>query len=79
MDDSKWDGVDRDNKKRKRAANKMKKYIVIAQSVTQYELEVSAKDEYEALDKAANMDGAEWSEDSPSGDWEILRAEEVKE
>ena len=27
---------------------KMKKYIVIAQSVTQYELEVSAKDEYEA-------------------------------
>ena len=55
----------------------MKKYIVIAQSITQYELEVSAKDEYEALDKAANIDGAEWSEDSPSGDWEILRAEEV--
>jgi len=57
----------------------MKKYIVIAQSVTQYELEVMAADEYEALDKAANMDGADWSEDSPSGDWEIIRAEEVKE
>ena len=57
----------------------MKKYVVIAQSVTQYELEVMAKDEYDALDKAANMDGADWSEDSPSGDWEILRAEEVKE
>jgi hypothetical protein len=55
----------------------MKKYIVIAQSITQYELEVSAKDEYEALDKAANIDGGEWVEDSPSGDWEILRAEEV--
>jgi hypothetical protein len=76
VDDSKWDGVDGDNKKRK-GDKKMKKYIVIAQSITQYELEVSAKDEYEALDKAANMDGAEWSEDSPSGDWEILRAEEV--
>ena len=57
----------------------MKKFIVIAQSVTQYELEVMAADEYEALDKAANMDGADWSEDSPSGDWEIIRAEEVKE
>jgi hypothetical protein len=55
----------------------MKKYIVIAQSITQYELEVSAKDEYEALDKAANIDGGEWVEDSPGGDWEILRAEEV--
>ena len=57
----------------------MKKYVVIAQSVTQYELEVMAADEYEALDKAANMDGADWSEDSPGGDWEIIRAEEVKE
>ena len=57
----------------------MRKYIVIAQSVTQYELEVVAKDEYEALDKAANTDGADWCEDSPSGDWEILRAEEVTE
>jgi hypothetical protein len=57
----------------------MKKYVVIAQSVTQYELEVMAADEYEALDKAANIDGGDWVEDSPSGDWEIIRAEEVKE
>ena len=77
MGSAEWDGMERGDKERE--GINMKKYIVIAQSVTQYELEVMAADEYEALDKAANIDGADWSEDSPSGDWEILRAEEVKE
>ena len=57
----------------------MKKWKVIAQSVTQYEIEVMAENEDEAIDKAEQIDGADWSEDSPSGDWEILRAEEVTE
>ena len=57
----------------------MRKWKVIAQSVTQYEIEVMAENEDEAIDKAEQIDGADWSEDSPSGDWEIIRAEEVKE
>ena len=57
----------------------MKKWKVYAQMVTQYEVEVTAENEDEAIDKAEQIDGADWSEDSPSGDWEILRAEEVTE
>ena len=57
----------------------MKRWKVIAQSVTQYEVEVMAENEDEAMDKADQIDGAEWVEDSPCGDWDVLRAEEVTE
>ena len=53
--------MERDNQKRKGSANKMKKWKVIAQSVTQYEVEVMAENEDEAIDKAEQIDGAEWS------------------
>lgn len=57
----------------------MRKWKVIAQSVTQYEIEVMAENEDEAIDKAEQIDGAEWVEDSHWGDWDVLRAEEVTE
>ena len=57
----------------------MKKWKVYAQMVTQYEVEVTAENEDEAIDKAEQIDGADWSEDSPCGDWDVLRAEEATE
>jgi hypothetical protein len=58
---------------------KMKKFKVYATSVIQYEIEIMAEDKYDALDRAEQIDGAEWAEDETScSDWEVTRAEEVK-
>jgi hypothetical protein len=58
---------------------KMKKFKVYATSVIQYEIEIMAKDKYDALDRAEQIDGGEWAEDENyCSDWEVTRAEEVK-
>ena len=71
--------MERDNKKRKRDTNKMKKYIVSANSISHYEIEVMANSEEEAMDKAEQVDGSEWTEIVGEGDWNPISAEEVKE
>ena len=56
----------------------MKKWKVLAQSVIQYEVEIMAENEDEAIERAENLDGADWTEEETiSPDWEVLRAEEV--
>ena len=71
--------MERDNKKRKRDTNKMKKWKVYATSVIQYEIEVEAKDENEAIDRAHSIDGGDWNESEDcSPDWEVTRTEEVQ-
>ena len=58
---------------------KMKKFKVYATSVIQYEIEIMAKDKYDALDRAELIDGGDWAEDERyCSDWEVTRAEEVK-
>ena len=60
--------------------NKMKKFKVIAQSLLEYEVEVMAENEEDAMDKADKIDGGEWTElHEGSWDWNPIRAEEVKE
>ena len=56
----------------------MKKWKVYAISTIQYEIEVIADNEEEAMDKAENIDGSEWKEEEAMcSDWEVIRAEEV--
>jgi hypothetical protein len=70
--------MERDNKKRK-GKHKMKKWKVYATSVIQYEIEVEAKDENEAIDRAHSIDGGDWNESEDcSPDWEVTRTEEVQ-
>ena len=58
----------------------MKKWKVLAQSVIQYEVEIMAENEDEAIIRSINLDGANWiEEETMSPDWEVLRAEEVTE
>jgi len=57
----------------------MKKYIVSANSISHYELEVMANSEEEAMDKADQIDGSKWTEIIGDGDWNPTSAEEVKE
>jgi hypothetical protein len=66
--------MDRSNKKGK---HKMKKWKVIAQSITTYEIEVVAENKYEAMDKADEIDGGQWVEIPGDGDWNPISAEEV--
>ena len=63
----------------KREKNKMKRYIVSANSISHYELEVMANSEEEAMDKAEQVDGSEWTEIVGEGDWNPISAEEVTE
>lgn len=57
----------------------MKKYIVTANSISHYELEVVANSEEEAMDKADQIDGSEWTEIVGDGDWNPIGAYEVVE
>ena len=58
----------------------MRKWKVIAQSVIQYEVEIMAENKDEAIERAVNLDGADWTEEETMNpDWEVLRAEEVTE
>jgi hypothetical protein len=57
----------------------MKKYIVSANSISHYEIKVMANSEEEAMDKADQIDGSEWTEIIGDGDWNPTSAEEVKE
>ena len=57
----------------------MKKWKVYAKSESYYEVEVMAESEEDAMDKADQIDGSEWVEDSFNPVWEVTRAEEVKE
>jgi hypothetical protein len=68
--------MDRSNKKGK---HKMKKWKVVAQSITTYEIEVVAENKYEAMDKADEIDCGQWVEMPGDGDWNPISAEEVKE
>ena len=59
---------------------KMKRYKVYARSLLEYEVEVMAENEEEAMDKADKIDGGEWAEVTEgSWDWNPIRAEEVTE
>lgn len=59
--------------------SELKKYKVTATSTTQYEVEVMARDKDEAIEKAENIDGGEWKEESVwCADWDITGAEEIK-
>ena len=55
----------------------MKTYIVYAERTILEVLEVEARSEQEALDKAIEADNDEWQTESDV-DWQITRAEEVK-
>ena len=55
----------------------MKKWKVYAKSESYYEVEVMAESEEDAMDKADQIDGSEWVEDSFNPAWEVTRAEEV--
>ena len=57
----------------------MKKWKVYAKSESYYEVEVMAESEEDAMDKADQLDGSEWVEDSFNPDWEVIRAKEVTE
>ena len=57
----------------------MKKWKVYAISESYYEVEVMAESEEDAMDKADQLDGSEWVEDSFNPDWEVIRAKEVTE
>jgi hypothetical protein len=72
--------MERGHKKRKRDTSKMNKWKVYATSIIKYEIEVTASSEDEAIDKAHSIDGGDWveAEDCPS-DWEVTKAEKVKE
>jgi hypothetical protein len=52
-------------------------YRVIARSTDYPSIEIEAADADEAMDKAAEIDGGEFTPDDDFGDWEIIRAEEV--
>jgi hypothetical protein len=71
-----WSAIIR---KEREGTNKMKKYIISANSISHYELEVMANSEEEAMDKADQIDGSEWTEVVGEGDWNPISAEEVKE
>lgn len=55
---------------------KLKKYIVNASCITYYQVEVKAKDRYDAMDRAGNIDGGDWVEIVGDTDWEITGAEQ---
>jgi len=56
----------------------MKRYKVYARSLLEYEVEVMAENEEEAMDKADKIDVGEWAEVTEgSWDWNPIRAEEV--
>jgi hypothetical protein len=57
----------------------MKKWKVYAKSESYYEVEVMAESKEDAMDKADQLDGSDWVEDSFNPDWEVIRAEEVTE
>ena len=57
---------------------KGKKYIVTATSCAVYTIEVIALTEEHAMEKAALMDGGEWTENKLFGDWQIESAREIK-
>lgn len=68
--------MERDNQKRK-GKYKMKRWKVYATSNIRYEVEVLANSAEEAMDKADQIDGAEWDEIDMTADWNPYRAEEV--
>lgn len=55
----------------------MKKWKVYATSTIRYEVEVLANSAEEAMDKADQIDGAEWDEIDMTADWNPYRAEEI--
>jgi len=57
----------------------MGKWKVIAQSITTYEIEVVAKNKYEAMERADEVNVRQWVEMPGDYDWNPVSAEEVKE
>ena len=57
----------------------MKKWKVIAQSITTYEIEVTAKNKYDAMGRADEVDRGQWVELPGDGDWIPISVEEVEE
>jgi hypothetical protein len=78
MGSAEWNGMDRGDKKRK-GKHKMKKWKVIAQSITTYEIEVTAKNKYDAMGRADEVDRGQWVELPGDGDWIPISVEEVEE
>lgn len=56
----------------------MPEYRVIAEMSCLLTTTIEAKDEFEALELAKDVDGGEFEEIENSGDWELLRADRVK-
>jgi hypothetical protein len=57
----------------------MTKFKVVAYATTRHEIEIEAKDEYEARDKVDNIDISDWIEDMEYYEFEINSCEEIKE
>jgi|Laugrefabdmm15sn_1035127.scaffolds.fasta_scaffold37766_3 hypothetical protein len=58
---------------------KLKRWRVTATQSQQFEIEVKAKDRYEARDKADEIDGALWKrEHTWCDDWEVTGVDEIK-
>lgn len=55
----------------------MKKYKVIASSITYYEVEIEAENEDQAYEIGHLMDGGMFKEVPNSSDWCIYKTEEV--
>ena len=55
----------------------MKKYQVIASSITYYTMEIEAENDDEAWDIAINADGGDFDPDNIEGDWEIYGVKEI--
>lgn len=59
---------------------KLKRWLVTATQSMQFEIEVKAKDQYEAQEKAEEIDGALWKKQATwCDDWDITGVEEIKE
>ena len=58
--------------------SKLKKWNVRAICTIGYDAQVMARDYDEAIEKAENLDGAEWTEEDVwCQDWEVTGAEEA--
>ena len=56
----------------------MKKFKVIASSISYFTIEIEAEDDLQAWQLAKETDGGEFEPDG-DGDWEIYSVEEVKQ
>jgi len=56
----------------------MKKFKVVASSISYYTVEIEAENDDEAWGIAKEMDGGDFEEEGGYGDWEIYSVSEVQ-